>query len=63
VELAARARARDLVVGAGRPYFVTEPPSPHLRLSFAGATERQLEAGVQRLAGLLSEDVSAQGGA
>jgi DNA-binding transcriptional MocR family regulator len=63
VELAARARARDLVVGAGRPYFVTEPPSPHLRLSFAGATERQLEAGVQRLAGLLSEDVSARGGA
>ena len=35
VDLATRARGRDLVVGAGRPYFVTEPPWPHLRLSFA----------------------------
>jgi DNA-binding transcriptional MocR family regulator len=56
VELASRARARDLVVGAGRPYFVTEPPAPHLRLSFAGATEQQLTAGVRRLAELMAED-------
>ena len=55
VELATRARARDLVVGAGRPYFVAEPPGPHLRLSYAGATEEQLAAGVQRLAALLTE--------
>jgi DNA-binding transcriptional MocR family regulator len=41
------------VVGAGRPYFVAEPPGPHLRLSYSGATEEQLTAGVQRLAELL----------
>jgi DNA-binding transcriptional MocR family regulator len=56
VDLATRARARDLVVGAGRPYFVAEPPAPHLRLSFAGADEQRLTAGVQRLVQLLSGD-------
>jgi DNA-binding transcriptional MocR family regulator len=56
VDLALRARARDLVVGAGRPYFVTEPPAPHLRLSYAGATEEQLSTGVQRLVELLKAD-------
>jgi DNA-binding transcriptional MocR family regulator len=56
VDLATRARARDLVVGAGRPYFVTEPPAPHLRLSYAGADEQQLTAGVRRLADLLAAD-------
>jgi DNA-binding transcriptional MocR family regulator len=55
VELATRARARDLVVGAGRPYFVTEPPASHLRLSYAGANEQQLTTGVQRLAELLTQ--------
>jgi len=58
VDLATRARARDLVVGAGRPYFVAEPPGPHLRLSFAGADEDQLTAGVARLAELLGQDRS-----
>ena len=53
VELTARARARHLLVGAGRPYFISEPPAPHLRLSYAGATEQQLTAGVQRLQELI----------
>ena len=59
VDLATRARARDLVVGAGRPYFVAEPPWPHLRLSCAGADEAQLTTGVRRLAELLAEDLPA----
>jgi DNA-binding transcriptional MocR family regulator len=54
VELSDRARAQDLVVGAGRAYFVTEPPGPRLRLSYAGADEAQLSAGVQVLAAVLS---------
>lgn len=56
VELTARAASRGLVVGAGRPYFVSEPPAPHLRLSFGGAGEAQLSAGVRLLAELLRED-------
>lgn len=54
VDLTARARARDLLIGAGRPYFVTEPPAPHVRLSYAAATEEQLTTGVRRLAELMS---------
>ncbi|MDP9397588.1 MAG: PLP-dependent aminotransferase family protein, partial [Actinomycetota bacterium] len=53
VELTARARARDLLIGAGRPYFVAEPPAPHLRLSYAGAVEEQLTAGARRLGELI----------
>jgi DNA-binding transcriptional MocR family regulator len=53
VELSERARAQDLVVGAGRPYFVAEPPGPRLRLSYAGADEAQLSAGIQLLAAVL----------
>jgi DNA-binding transcriptional MocR family regulator len=53
VELSERARARDLVVGAGRPYFVAEPPGPRLRLSFAAADETQLSASVQVLAAVI----------
>jgi DNA-binding transcriptional MocR family regulator len=53
VELTARAAARGLVVGAGRPYFVSEPPSPHLRLSYAAAGPEEASAGVRLLAELL----------
>jgi DNA-binding transcriptional MocR family regulator len=53
VTLTGRAAARGLVVGAGRPYFVTEPPAPHLRLSYAAADRDQLTAGVRLLAELL----------
>lgn len=52
-DLTARAAARGLVVGAGRPYFVTEPPAAHLRLSYAAATPDQLTTGVQLLAELI----------
>ena len=31
------ARSRQLLVGAGRPYYVSQPPVPRLRLSFSAA--------------------------
>ena len=49
LEVADRARSRQLLVGAGRPYYVTEPPGPRLRISFAAANQTQLSAGVQIL--------------
>ncbi|HEU0101358.1 MAG TPA: PLP-dependent aminotransferase family protein [Mycobacteriales bacterium] len=54
VELADRARSRRLLVGAGRPYFVSEPPGPRLRVGFAAADRTQLTAGVRLLAETLS---------
>lgn len=48
-EVTARARSKRLVVGSGSPYYVTEPPGPRLRLSFATATTEQLSAGVRLL--------------
>ena len=54
LEVAERARARQLVVGAGRPYYVTEAPGPRLRLSFSAADAAQAAAGVQRLAEVLA---------
>ncbi len=50
VVLAAAARAAGVVVSPGRPWFAAEPPAPHLRLTFAGAPERDLVEGVARLA-------------
>ncbi len=49
-ELAARARRLDVVVEPGSPYFVTEPPAPHLRLTFAAATPAELTEATRRLA-------------
>jgi DNA-binding transcriptional MocR family regulator len=49
VELSDRARSHRLVVGAGRPYYVAEPPGPRLRLSYAAADHAQSSAGVQVL--------------
>ncbi len=57
LELAERARSRRLLVGAGRPYYVAEPPGPRLRVSFAAADRAQLTAGVRVLAELLAPDV------
>lgn len=57
VDLSDRARARSLVVGAGRPYYVAEAPGPRLRVSFAGAPPAQLGAGVRVLAELLAPDL------
>ena len=53
VDVSDRARSRHLVVGAGRPYYVTEPPGPRLRLSYAAADHAQLSAGVHLLAQVL----------
>ena len=53
VDLAARASARGVLVGAGRPYFVSEPPRPHLRLSYAGMASDRMDGAVRRLAELL----------
>jgi DNA-binding transcriptional MocR family regulator len=55
VELAARARRRDLVIEPGRSYFVAEPPAPYLRLTYAGATPAELDEATRRLAALLDE--------
>lgn len=55
VEVAERARARRLVVGAGSPYYVSEPPGPRLRLSLAAADDAEASAGVRLLAELLAE--------
>lgn len=50
VELTARARNNDVIVEAGRPYFVTEPTAPHLRLTYAAASPDALTEGTRRLA-------------
>ncbi len=50
VEVAEAARAQGVLVGAGRPFFATEPPSQHLRLSFgAAASHDELIESVRRL--------------
>lgn len=50
VEVTEAACARRLLVGAGRPCFVSQPPGPRLRLSFSAADQARLSAGVQVLA-------------
>jgi DNA-binding transcriptional MocR family regulator len=54
LELAARAHRHDVVVGAGRLCFVTEPPGGYLRLTYCSATAAELTEGVRRLAALCS---------
>lgn len=49
-EVADRARRHDVVVQAGGPYFVTEPPAAHLRLTYAAATPAELTEATRRLA-------------
>lgn len=53
IEVAVRARDRKLLVTAGRPYFVAEPPRPHLRLTYAGMPEDQYPSAVATLAAVL----------
>jgi DNA-binding transcriptional MocR family regulator len=48
--VADRARRRDVVVEPGRPYFVAEPPAPHLRLTYAAAAPAELTEAIRRLA-------------
>jgi DNA-binding transcriptional MocR family regulator len=54
VALAAGALRAGVVVNAGRPWFPAEPPSPHLRLAFAGAPAADLERGVAILGDVLA---------
>jgi DNA-binding transcriptional MocR family regulator len=52
LEFAARARRHDVIVGPGRPCFVSEPPGCYLRLTYCSATPAELTEGVRRLAAL-----------
>ncbi|HKC19024.1 MAG TPA: PLP-dependent aminotransferase family protein [Candidatus Dormibacteraeota bacterium] len=59
VLVAAAARDHGVLVGAGRSFFATEPPSAHLRLSFAcAANHDELRESVRRLAAALSSIAS-----
>lgn len=51
--IAARAARAGVLVEAGSPYFVTEPPAAHLRLTYAATTPDQLIEGIRRLAAVL----------
>lgn len=53
VELADRARRDGVVVEAGRPYFVAEPPAAYLRLTYAAASPADLTEGARRIAAVL----------
>jgi DNA-binding transcriptional MocR family regulator len=55
-DLVAAESARDhgVLVGSGRSFFATEPPSSHLRLSFGcAAHDDELREAVRRLASAL----------
>ena len=54
VDLVARARSEGLLIGAGRPYFVSEPPGSFVRLTYAQSAEDKLTAGVTVFADLIS---------
>jgi DNA-binding transcriptional MocR family regulator len=56
LEFSRAAAAMGVQVHAGRAWFPAEPTGAHLRLSYAGATETQLEDGIQKLAGLWREE-------
>jgi DNA-binding transcriptional MocR family regulator len=54
-------RRHGVVVGAGRPFFATEPPSSHLRLSFGGAANHdELRESVRRLGSALESVVGSR---
>ena len=55
--VAEAARRHGVVVGTGRSFFATEPPSSHLRLSFSGAAGHdELREAVRRLGSALRSD-------
>ena len=55
VSVSDAAREHGVLVGAGRSFFATEPPSGHLRLSFGcAASHEELRESVRRLASALS---------
>ena len=52
--LAESAREHGVLVGAGRSFFATEPPSSHVRLSFGcAASHDELRESVRRLGSAL----------
>jgi len=55
-EVAAAARRAGVIVTPGRAYYPAEPPGPHLRLTFAAASDvNSLDEGLRRLALALSD--------
>ena len=57
--LAEAARMHGVVVGAGRSFFATEPPSSHLRLSFGGAASHdELREALRRLGSALRSELA-----
>ncbi|HTI03016.1 MAG TPA: PLP-dependent aminotransferase family protein [Acidisoma sp.] len=55
LDIARRAAAASVLVGAGRHWFPAEAPSPYLRLSFAGARPDWIETAVGTLAALIAD--------
>jgi DNA-binding transcriptional MocR family regulator len=51
--VASGARARDVLVSAGRHWFPAEAPSPYLRLSFAGVRAEWVDEAVATLADVI----------
>jgi DNA-binding transcriptional MocR family regulator len=51
--VAAAAAQQGVVVSPGRPWFPSDAPGPHLRVSFAGAPAGDLERGVAILASVI----------
>ena len=49
-ELTASAAAHGVVVYPGNPWYATDPPAPHLRLTYGAAAPEVLVEGVRRLA-------------
>lgn len=57
--VAESAREHGVLVGSGRSFFATEPPSSHLRLSFGcAANDDELREAVRRLAAALQSVVA-----
>ncbi len=50
VALAAAAAAEGVIVFPGRPWYASEPPAPHLRLTYAAAPPDRMDEAVRRLA-------------
>jgi len=57
--VAEAARQHGVVVGAGRSFFATEPPSSHLRISFGGAADvDELRESVRRLGSAIRSSIA-----
>jgi DNA-binding transcriptional MocR family regulator len=56
VALAAAAAEEGVIVFPGRPWYAAEPPTPHLRLTYAAAPPDLMEEAVRRLARALGQE-------